>query len=126
MHDEIDQDGNHETTGDEDIQRTDWWLASLGNVMVWARMRIYNNGTADVLSSDGGLIRYADEAEARSALMDADYKSLEGMDDDDALPFDKLLEDLIPPEADSDSDEDLVPLLIERIDANRDPGSYSI
>ncbi len=124
MHDENELD--QELTEDQIIERTEWWLASLGNAMVWARLRTYQSGAADVLSSDGGLIRYADELEARSALMDADYKSLDGMDDDDALPFGKLLEELEPPEADSDSDEDLVQLLIERVDANRDPGSYSI
>lgn len=108
------------------IVRTDWWLASLGNVMVWARLRVHESQSADVLSSDGGLIHYADELDARAALMDAGYQSLEGMDDDDALPFGKLLEELEPPQPDGDSDEDLVPMLIERINANRDPGTYSI
>ena len=113
-------------TEDPGIVRTDWWLASLGNAMVWARLRVFDSGAADVLSSDGGLIRYADELEARAALMDADYQALEGMDDDDALPFGKLLEELQPPEADSDSDEDLVPLLVELVNANRNPGSFNL
>jgi hypothetical protein len=117
----------YEEPNDEPIViRTDWWLASLGNVMVWARLRVLKGGTTDVLSSDGGLIRYADELDARAALMDADYQSLEGMDDDDALPFGKLLEELQPPEADSGSDEDLVPLLIELINANRNPGTFNL
>jgi hypothetical protein len=120
------EDPTEDPLEDLGIVRTDWWLASLGNAMVWARMRVYDTGIADVLSSDGGLIRYADELEARAALMDADYQSLEGMDDDDALPFGKLLEELQPPEADSDSDEDLVPLLIELVNANRNPGSYNL
>lgn len=108
------------------ILRTDWWLASLGNVMVWARMRVHEGDAADVLSSDGELIRYADELDARAALMDAGYQSLEGMDEDDALPFGKLLEELEPPQPDGDSDEELVPFLIERINANRNPGTYSL
>lgn len=105
---------------------TEWWLASLGNVMVWARLRIEESDAADVLSSDGLLIRYPDALEARTALMDAGYQSLDGMDEDDALPFGKLLEELEPPRPDGDSDEELVPFLIERINANRDPGTYSL
>jgi len=108
------------------VLRTDWWLASLGNVMVWARMRLLDEDTADVLSSDGVLIRYADEMEARAALMDAGYQLLDGMDEDDALPFGKLLEELEPPRADSGTDEELVPMLIERINANRNPGTFSL
>lgn len=122
-------DFNAENSSNEDsptIDRIEWWLASLGNVMVWARMRIYESGSSDVLSSDGGLIHYLDEHEARNALMDADYHALDGMDEDDALPFGKPLEELVPPAADSDSDEDLAALLIERIDANRKPGTGHI
>lgn len=119
-------DENGDLYNESQAERTEWWLASLGNAMVWARLRVYEHGAADVLSSDGGLIHYADDAEARAALMDADYMSLEGMDEDDALPFGKTLEELEPPQADDDSDEALVPLLIERVQANRNPGTYSL
>ena len=126
MHEAFDDDQDHDLDGDNPVRHTEWWLASLGNAMVWARLRLYDSGSADVLSSDGGLIHYPDDIEARAALMDADYRSLDGMDEDDALPFGRLLEELQPPQADGDSDEELVPLLIERIDANRKPGSFSI
>jgi hypothetical protein len=108
------------------LAETQWWLASLGNVMVWARLRVFSSGSADVLSSDGELIHYQDQREACVALMDANYAALDGMDEDDALAFDRELEELVPPTAESDADEDLVPLLIEQIDANRTPGTGHI
>ncbi|PIV32340.1 MAG: hypothetical protein COS34_13610 [Lysobacterales bacterium CG02_land_8_20_14_3_00_62_12] len=116
------------TNSDQDftLAETQWWLASLGNVMVWARLRLFSSGSADVLSSDGELIHYPDQREACVALMDANYAALDGMDEDDALAFDRELEELVPPTAESDADEDLVPLLIERIDANRTPGTGHI
>jgi len=116
------------TNSDQDftLAETQWWLASLGNVMVWARLRLFSSGSADVLSSDGELIHYPDQREACVALMDANYAALDGMDEDDALAFDRELEELVPPTAESDADEDLVPLLIERIDANRTHGTGHI
>lgn len=116
------------TDADSDfsVTETQWWLASLGNVMVWARLRIFASGSADVLSSDGELIHYPDQREACVALMDANYAALDGMDEDDALAFDRELEELVPPDPESDADEDLVPLLIERIDAHRNPGTGHI
>jgi hypothetical protein len=122
----MNDDHNEELDQGPAIITTEWWLASLGNVMVWARLRVEESDAADVLSSDGLLIRYPDVLEARTALMDAGYQSLDGMDEDDALPFGKSLEELEPPQPDGDSDEELVPFLIERINANRDPGTYSL
>ena len=95
-------------------ERVQWWLASLGDLLVWARLRVFPSGRADVLSSDGELVRYPDDSEARAQLMDADYLALDGMDEEDACAFGRLLSELHPPSVDSLEDAELVPLLIER------------
>ncbi len=44
-----------------------WWLASLGRLLVWARLRINDAGTAEVLDSDGNTLAYDGEDSARAA-----------------------------------------------------------
>lgn len=121
MNDEI-----HTDTEDFDPTQVQWWLASLGNVLVWARLRIYPSGRSDVLSSDGELARYPDELDARTALMDASYAALDGLDQDDALALGRELDELEPPACESGDDAELVPLLIERSDAARKADTYGI
>ena len=36
--------------------RDSWWLASLGNTLIWARLRIREAGTAEVLGGDLGSV----------------------------------------------------------------------
>ena len=38
--------------------RDSWWLASLGNTLIWARLRVRPAGTAEVLDSDGNTLSY--------------------------------------------------------------------
>ena len=38
-----------------------WWVASLGNLLVWARLRVLDSGTAEVFSAEGETLRYDDE-----------------------------------------------------------------
>ena len=45
--------------------------------------------------------------------MDAEFRSLDGMDDDDAEMFGILLEDLVPPESEDDSE--LVPFMMRTL-----------
>ena len=53
--------------------RDSWWLASLGNTLIWARLRIRPAGTAEVLDSDGNTLSYDSEDTARSQLFDAEF-----------------------------------------------------
>ncbi len=46
--------------------RDSWWLASLGNTLIWARLRLRPAGTAEVLDSDGNTLSYDSEDTARS------------------------------------------------------------
>ena len=62
-----------------------WWLASLGRTLIWARLRVREAGTAEVLDSDGNTLNYDSEDTARAMLLDANFVAFEGLDEDDAL-----------------------------------------
>ena len=82
--------------------REEWWLASLGRTIVWARLRVREAGTAEVFDSDGATLVYDSEDTARAMLMDADFVAFEGMDEDDALARGFSLAELAPPDGGSD------------------------
>ena len=90
-----------------------WWLTAFNRHLVWARLRVMDSGVAHVFDSTGNTLTYESEDIARSALMDAEFRALEGMDDDDAEEFGVLLEDLVPPEA--EHDDDLVPQMVRAL-----------
>ncbi|HEY0503697.1 MAG TPA: hypothetical protein VGD42_09405 [Lysobacter sp.] len=75
-----------------------WWLATLGRTVIWARLRVLEAGTAEVLDSDGVSQPYDSEDSARAALMDAEFVSLDGLDADDADARGFALEELVPPQ----------------------------
>ena len=74
-----------------------WWLATLGRTVVWARLRLLDAGTAEVLDSDGVTQPYDSEDSARAALMDAEFVSLDGLDEEDARDRGFALDELVPP-----------------------------
>jgi hypothetical protein len=74
-----------------------WWLATIGRTLIWARLRVLEAGTAEVLDSDGVVQPYDSEDSARAALMDAEFVSLDGLDDDDARNRGFALDELVPP-----------------------------
>ena len=80
-----------------------WWLATLGRTVVWARLRVLEAGTAEVLDSDGNTLPFDSEDSARAALMDAEFAALDGMDVDDADARGFSLEELVPPYANDDA-----------------------
>jgi len=77
--------------------RDEWWLATLGRTVVWARLRVREAGTAEVFDSDGNTLPYDSEDSARAALMDAEFVALDGLDDDDAADRGFALAELVPP-----------------------------
>src|SRR5690606_23698521 len=58
---------------DIDTSADQWWLASLGTTLVWARLRVRPAGTAEVLDSDGNTLSYDSEDTARAQLFDAEF-----------------------------------------------------
>jgi hypothetical protein len=97
--------------------RDEWWLATLGRTVVWARLRVREAGTAEVFDSDGATLPYDSEDTARAALMDAEFVALDGLDADDANERGFALEDLLPPQA--DDDDTLRGLMIQKLPARR-------
>ena len=82
--------------------RTEWWLATLGRTLVWARLRVREAGTAEVFDSDGNTLAYDSEDSARAALMDAEFVAFDGLDEDDALARGFSLDEVSPPRARDD------------------------
>ncbi|WP_411834890.1 hypothetical protein [Pseudoxanthomonas mexicana] len=82
--------------------REDWYLASLGRMLIWARLRVREAGTAEVLDSDGNTLAYDSEDSARAALFDAEFVAWDGLDEDDALARGFSLAEIAPPQADDD------------------------
>jgi hypothetical protein len=90
-----------------------WWVACLGDMLVWARLRILDSGVAEVFSAEGDTLRYDDEDSAHAALLDADFRAWDGLDEDDAALLGFDLDSVEPPEA--GHDEELIPFMTERI-----------
>jgi hypothetical protein len=90
-----------------------WWVTSLGDILVWARMRVLVSGHAEVLSTEGEILRYDDEDAAHAALLDANFRAFDGLDEDDAAMLGFDLDSIEPPEA--ENDEELVPLMTEKL-----------
>ena len=81
----------------------EWWLATLGRMIVWARLRRRDAGTAEVFDSDGNTLAYDSEDTARAALMDAEFVSFDGLDEDDAATRGFVLAEVVPPRASDDT-----------------------
>ena len=83
--------------------REEWWLATLGRTVVWARLRMREAGTAEVFDSDGNTLAYDSEDSARAALMDAEFIALDGLDAEDAAERGFALDELVPPTGSDDA-----------------------
>jgi hypothetical protein len=82
---------------------TQWYVASLGRTLVWARLRLLDAGTAEVFDSDGNTLAYDSDDTARAALFDAEFVAFDGLDEDDALARGFSLTEVAPPRADNDA-----------------------
>lgn len=94
---------------------SEWWLATLGRTIVWARLRVRPAGTAEVFDSDGNTLAYDSEDSARAALLDAEFVGFDGLDEDDALARGFSLGELAPPQG--ASDDALRPQMMRKLGA---------
>ena len=85
-----------------DPKHDEWWLATIGRTVVWARLRVREAGTAEVFDSDGNTLAYDSEDSARAALMDAEFVAFDGLDEDDALARGFSLDEVSPPRGAND------------------------
>lgn len=90
-----------------------WWVAAVGDTLIWARLTITDAGVAEVFDSDGGILRYDDAAQARMALLDAEFRAWDGLDEEDAAMFGFDLEEVEPPRG--DSDEEILPQMVAKL-----------
>jgi len=90
-----------------------WWLAGLGDTLVWARLRLRDSGSAEVFGATGEILRYDDEDSARAALLDAEFRAYDGLDDEDAALLGFDLNTVSPPKAKNDAA--LLPLMIQKL-----------
>lgn len=79
-----------------------WWLATLGRTIVWARLRVREGGTAEIFDSDGNTLVYDSQDTARAVLMDAEFVAFDGLDAEDALARGFRLDAVRPPQAGND------------------------
>jgi hypothetical protein len=79
-----------------------WYVASLGRTLVWARLLVREAGTAEVFDSDGNTLTYDSDDTARAALFDAEFVAFDGLDEDDALARGFSLGEVSPPQAEND------------------------
>lgn len=81
-----------------------WWVVTFGDMLHWARLTLNEDGSADVFSANGETEHFPDEDAARNALLDADYRAFDGIDEDDAdlMGFD--LDSVAPPRSDDEDD----------------------
>jgi hypothetical protein len=90
-----------------------WWLARIGDLVIWARLDTGDSGTASVFDSDGTRLAYDSQDSARAALLDAEFRALDGLDADDAAELGLDLAALGPPHG--ESDEELLPLMVRKL-----------
>lgn len=83
-----------------------WWLEwCTPERLHWARLRVFQDGSAEVFDLDGAYHRFPDEQEARYWLNEDEYSSLAHMIEDGEVEA-----GLVPPSAGSDAE--LVPLML--------------
>jgi hypothetical protein len=97
----------------DEMTQAQWWLATLGRTVVWARLRVREAGTAEVFDSDGNTLVYDSEDTARAALMDAEFVEWDGLDRDDAIDRGIDLDTVAPPRA--ETDDALRPLMVQQL-----------
>ncbi len=96
----------HFDNPDEAHASEQWWLATVGNLLVWARLRVRESGIAEILDSDGRRDVYDSEDSAQAALLDADFRAWDGLDGDDADQMGFDLDDISPPDGIDGADGD--------------------
>lgn len=94
----------HEQPNPGEGRSEQWWLAVLPRMLVWSRLRVLDSGVAEVFDCDGRINIYESEDVARSALMDAEFRALDGMDAEDAEAWGLDLEEIEPPRGEDDEE----------------------
>jgi hypothetical protein len=73
---------------------------------------VLSSGHVEVFDASGDTLRYDDEDNGRAALLDAEFRAFDGLDEEDAAAMGFDLDSVEPPRA--DDDEELLPLMTEK------------
>ena len=66
------------------IYKETWWLSYAGFPdLIWARIQIYDDRTAEVLTMDGDRYQFKNEEDAILELQQDEYSSFASLDEDD-------------------------------------------
>ncbi len=106
-------DNERSTAADDPPVQIEWWLAVHGDTLIWARLSVLDSGIAEVFDCDGRVLRYDDDQTGRAALLDAEFRALDGLDEEDAAVLGFDLDSIEPPRG--DEDEDLIPQMIVKL-----------
>lgn len=100
---------------DEEQPTTDgeWWVAIIGDHLVWARLDVLGSGIARIFDSSGEHPRYDDEQHARMALLDAEFRAFDGLDESDAAMMGFDLESIEPPRA--EDEDELLSMMTQKL-----------
>lgn len=83
-----------------DIVKEHWWLMTCDLPdLNWARMRVYSNGSAEVLDCDGQTLAFLSEQEASLTLREDEFCRLDEFDSEDEQEFGITFSNLTPPVA---------------------------
>ena len=99
--------------GTEDENQHEWWVAIIGDTLVWARLTVLESGIAEIFDSSGERPRYDDEQHARMALLDAEFRAFDGLDEEDAAIMGFDLESVEPPH--SNDDDELLSMMVQKL-----------
>ena len=87
---------------------TSWWLDWSGLPdLLWARLRVSSDGSAEVLDLDGNYHHFAEKQEAVNWLLEDEYSQLALLVEDGEVGA-----DVMPPSARTDAD--LIPQMLVR------------
>lgn len=80
----------------------------------WARLRVFDDGSADVFDMDGRTLEFPNEKEAMLSLAEDGHSKFSRFDEEDEREWGIPLRSIAPPAG--DSDEELPPQMYVRVE----------
>lgn len=90
------------------VTEVEWWLewAVLPDRLTWGRLRVFDDGTADVsFGPGGGIYVFENRTYAGYFLSEDEFSPLAEMDEEDETEYGIVLRELRPPEWEDKSDQ---------------------
>src|SRR5205085_1514710 len=89
----------------KEVEKVQWWLMYCDRPNLnWARLQVYDDGSADVFDMDGRTTNFPTEKEARLFLKDDEFTELNMLDEEDEGKLGLNLALLKPPMGHSDKE----------------------